>query len=324
MTFVALKTDDAVPFGDAEVERLAAGGVELRRRHCPTEDELTRHGAEVDALLVVAEPVSARVIAALPRLRAIARFGAGLDNVDVEAASAHGVQVTYVPGASAPEVSDHTLAMLLTLARRLPTLDAAVRGGYWALQATPPPLRRLDGQTLGIVGFGRIGGLVAAKAAAFGLVPAAFDPYAPAERFAAAGVRQLPLDELLATSDHVTIHTALTDETRHLIGARELALMRPTATLVNVARGGIVDQDALADALEAGRLAGAGLDVLEREPPAAGERLLALPNVIFSPHLAHYSHESMDDLRTSVIDDVVAVLSGAPPRFPVNEVAAPR
>lgn len=318
-----LKTDaDLVPFGVVEHGLLAEHGLELVERPCGTEAELIEHGRGADALMVVAEPVTARVIDALDGLRVITRFGAGLDNVDVAAATRAGVQVTYVPGASVEEVSDHTIAMLFALARRLPALDAAVRRGEWAIPADLPPFRRLRGQILGIVGVGRIGGAVARKARALGLRVVAFDPYASAGALAALEVEPLPLDELLASADHVTVHAPLTPETHHLIGARELALMRPTATLVNVARGGLVDQAALAEALAAGRLAGAGVDVQEREPPAPTEPLLDLPNVILTPHAAHYSVESMDELRRSAIEDVAAVLGGREPLFPVNETAA--
>lgn len=317
-----LKTDAAlVPFGEPQRDHLAEHRLELIERACVTEDELIEHGQGVDALMVVAEPLTARVIEALDGLRVVTRFGAGLDSVDVEAATRAGVQVTYVPGASVEEVSDHTIAMIFSLSRGLPVLDAAVRRGDWAIPADMPPLRRMRDQTLGIVGVGRIGGAVARKAQALGLRVVAFDPHASAESLAELGVESLLLDDLLAGADHVSVHTPLTAETRHLIGARELALMKPTATLVNVARGGVVDQAALAEALAAGHLRGAGVDVQEQEPPPADEPLLTLPNVILTPHAAHFSQESMDDLRRAAIEDVAAVLDGRAPRFPANEVA---
>lgn len=320
---IVLKTDAGlVPFGGPQREHLAEHGLDLVERACVTEEELIEHGRGVDALMVVAEPVTPRVIEALEGLRVVTRFGAGLDNVDIEAATRAGVQVTYVPGASVEEVSDHTIAMIFSLSRGLPALDAAVRRGEWAIPADLPPLRRMRGQTLGIVGVGRIGAVVARKAQALGLEVVAFDPYASAASLAELGVESLPLDDLLARADHVSVHTPLTPETHHLIGARELALMKPTATLVNVARGGVVDQAALAEALAAGRLRGAGVDVQEQEPPPADEPLLGLPNVILTPHAAHFSQESMDDLRRAAIEDVAAVLDGRAPRFPANEVAA--
>jgi D-3-phosphoglycerate dehydrogenase len=318
-----LKTDAAlVPFGEPQRALLAEHGLELIERPCATEEELIEHGRGVDALMVVAEPVTARVLEALDGLRVVTRFGAGLDNVDIEAATRAGVQVTYVPGASVEEVSDHTIAMIFSLARGLPVLDAVVRRGDWAIPAGTPPLRRMRGQVLGIIGVGRIGGAVARKAQALGLETVAFDPHASAAGLAELGVESLPLDDLLARADHVSVHTPLTPETHHLIGAREIALMKPTATLVNVARGGVVDQAALAQALAAGRLRGAGLDVQEQEPPPTDEPLLGLPNVILTPHTAHFSQESMDDLRQAAIEDVAAVLDGREPRFPVNETAA--
>lgn len=317
-----LKTDpDLVPFGQSERDLLADRGLSLVERPCLSEEELIEHARGVEALMVVAEPVTARVIESLEGCRVITRFGSGLDNVDVEAATRRGVRVTYVPAASTEEVSDHAIAMLLALARHLPALDAAVRRGDWAIPAGLPPFRRLRGQTLGIVGLGRIGGMVARKAGALGLVTVAFDPYATDEQLGALGIESLPLDRVLEASDHVSIHAPLTAETRHLIGARELALMKPTATLVNVARGGLVDQAALVEALAAGEIAAAGIDVQEREPPDPEDPLLSLPNVILSPHSAHFSQESMDDLRRSAIEDVAAVLGGRPPRYPVNQVA---
>ncbi len=317
-----LKTDaDLVPFGEPQRSLLAEHGLELIERPCVTEEELIEHGRGVDALMVVAEPVTARVIEALDGLRVVTRFGAGLDNVDIEAATRAGVQVTYVPGASVEEVSDHTIAMIFSLARGLGVLDASVRAGEWAIPAAMPPLRRMRGQTLGIVGVGRIGGAVARKARALGLETVAFDPHASAASLAEAGVEPLPLDDLLARADHVSVHTPLTPETHHLIGAREIALMKPTATLVNVARGGVVDQAALAEALAAGHLRGAGVDVQEQEPPPAEEPLRTLPNVILTPHAAHYSQESLDELRRWAIEDVAAVLDGRAPRFPANGVA---
>jgi len=317
-----LKTDAAlVPFGEPQRELIAEHGLELIERPCVTEEELIEHGGGADALMVVAEPVTARVIEALDGLRVITRFGAGLDNVDLEAASRAGVQVTYVPGASVEEVSDHTIAMIFSLARGLPVLDASVRAGEWAIPASMPPLRRMRGQTLGIVGVGRIGGAVARKARALGLETVAFDPHASPESLAEAEVESLPLDDLLVRADHVSVHTPLTPETHHLIGAREIALMKPTATLVNVARGGVVDQAALAEALAAGHLRGAGVDVQEQEPPLADEPLRGLANVILTPHAAHYSQESLDELRQWAIEDVAAVFDGREPRFPANEVA---
>lgn len=181
-----------------------------------------------------------------------------------------------------------------------------------------PPFRRLREQTVGVIGAGRIGAAFIAKVQAVCPQVLVHDPFVAGEQIEALGATPATLDELLAGSDHVSIHMPLSDATRHLISTRELALMRPTATLINTSRGGIVDQAALTDALVAGRLGGAGLDVLEHEPPAAGDPLLAVPNVLLSPHAAHHSQESGDQILRTAIEDVIAVLAGRPPRFPAN------
>jgi D-3-phosphoglycerate dehydrogenase / 2-oxoglutarate reductase len=318
---LALKTSALLPFGPADREALAAHEIELVERSCPTEAEMLEHGREADALLVIGEPLSAAVIERLDRCRVIARFGAGLDNVDIDAATGKGIQVTYVPGASVEEVSDHVLAMLFALARRMPDLDAATRRGDWAVLDRLPPFRRLAEQTVGIIGLGRIGQTLARKVRGLGIGLVASDPYLPDGEVSALGARPLPLPELLAASDFVSIHTPLTPETRHLIGAAELARMKPTACLLNAARGGVVDQAALVEALREGRLAGAGIDVFEAEPLPPDDPLQALDNVVLSPHAAHHSLESMNELRGQVIADVAAVLRGEEPRFPVNAIA---
>ena len=318
---LALKTSALLPFGPGDREALAAHGIELIERSCPTEEELIEHGRAADALLVIGEPLTANVIGQLDRCRVIARFGAGLDNVDIDAATAKGIQVTYVPGASVEEVTDHALAMIFSLARRMPDLDAATRSGDWSVLDKLPPFRRLVDQTVGVIGLGRIGQVLARKVRGLGIDLVGYDPFLDDAALSALGARPLPLDELLATSDYVSIHTPLTSGTRHLIGAAELARMKPTACLINVARGGVVDQEALVAALADGRLAGAGVDVFEAEPLPLDDPLLALDNVILSPHAAHHSLESMNELRSRVIADVAAVLAGEQPHFPVNAVA---
>jgi len=317
---LALKTSALLPFGPDDREALAAHEIELIERSCPTEEELIEHGREADALLVIGEPLTANVIEQLDRCRVIARFGAGLDNVDIDAATAKGIQVTYVPGASVEEVSDHALAMIFSLARRMPDLDAATRSGNWDILGELPPFRRLVDQTVGVIGLGRIGQVLARKVRGLGIDLVAYDPFLDDAALSALGARPLPLDELLAISDYVSVHTPLTPGTRHLIGAAELARMKPTACLINVARGGVVDQEALVAALGEGRLAGAGVDVFEAEPLPLDDPLLASGNVILSPHAAHHSLESMNELRNRVIADVAAVLAGEQPHFPVNAV----
>jgi D-3-phosphoglycerate dehydrogenase len=319
---VLVKTDDVVALGERQLQAIEDAGVRLRQRDCRTEDDVVAAGADADGMLVLAAPVTARVLGTLPRCRVIGRLGVGLDMIDVPAASAAGIQVTYVPAATTEEVSDHALALLLALSRRIVRLDAAVRAGGWHHLAGGSDMRRLQQQVVGVVGFGRIGAAFARKAGALGPAVLVYDPQVSDDAIGATGATPVALDELLRRSDYLSIHAPLTAGTRHLIGARELALMQRSACLINVARGALVDQGALVAALREGRLAGAALDVLEHEPPAADDPLLQLENVLLSPHAAHYSLEAIDEMLQTVVDDVLAVLRGDAPRFPANQPAA--
>lgn len=316
-----LKTEDLVAFGERQLSLLSDMGARLLERNCRSEQDVIDHGRDADALLVVAAPITARVIESLGRCRVIGRFGAGLDNIDLAAATAAGVQVLNVPAASVQEVSDHALAMILALGRRLMSLDAAVRDGRWSSVVDDGRTRRLRAQVVGIVGVGRIGGALARKLAALGLEVLAYDPLVSEEALRACSATQVELAELLRRSDYVSVNAPLTPETRGMLGEAELALMKPTAYLINVSRGGIVDHAALVAALQEGRIAGAGIDALEREPPAPEDPLLQLPNVILSPHAAYYSTDSLEELRQTVLEDVLGVLAGQPPRNPVNLLA---
>ena len=271
---------------------------------------------DADALLVQYSTVDATLIARLRRCRVIGSYGVGYDQIDVAAAATRGITVVHVPDYGTEEVSDHTLCLLLGLARGLPGLQAGLRAGGWDYAASGP-LRRLRGRTLGIVGLGRIGRRVAAKARPFGLRVLAADPYLPTAVFVEHGVEPRPLDRLLAESDFVSLHVPLTEETRGLLDARAFRLMRPGACLINAARGPVVDDAALLDALERGHLAGAGLDVLALEPPPAGHPLLRHPRVLVTPHSAWYTEEAMRDLQRLLAEDVGRVLAGRPARCPV-------
>jgi D-3-phosphoglycerate dehydrogenase len=320
---VLVKTDDLVTLGERQLQAIAEAGVLLHQRACLDEDDLIAAGADAEGLLVLAAPVTARVLGALPRCKVIGRLGVGLDMIDLPAASAAGIQITYVPAATTDEVSDHALALLLALSRRILRLDAAVRAGEWSHLAGGSDVHRLRDQVVGVIGFGRIGAAFAAKVGALGPMVLVHDPQVPDAVVAASGATPATLDELLARCDYLSIHAPLTAATRHLIGAEELARMQPTAQLINVARGPLVDQAALVAALAQGRLAGAALDVFEDEPPAPDDPLLALPNVLLSPHAAHYSLEAIEEMLQTVVDDVLAVLRGGAPRFPANQPVAP-
>ncbi|MCY3805317.1 MAG: C-terminal binding protein, partial [bacterium] len=251
------------------------------------------------------------------RCRIIARTGIGIDTVDLAAATAKGIVVTNVPEYCEDEVSDHAMALMLALARNVTRGNALVHGGGWSL-AEVKPIYRLRGRTVGLVGFGKIARLVAGKAQGFGLDVLAYDPYVDPVEAALTGAELTSFEELLARSDFVSVHAPLTPETRHIIGAEALAMMRPEAVVVNTARGGLVDVAALAEALDRGAIAGAGLDVLPDEPPAADLPLYGRPNVILTPHTAFYSEESVLDLQVKAAQQVALVLSGQDPVYPVK------
>jgi D-3-phosphoglycerate dehydrogenase len=227
--------------------------------------------------------------------------------------------VTKVPDYCIDEVSDHTLALLLAAARKIPLSNTQVHAGRWEMKAVVP-IHRLRGSLLGLVGFGRIPQLVAPKAQAFGLRVLAYDPYAAPDVLARAGVEHVDFSQLLKQSDYVSIHTPLLPETRGLFNAAAFRQMKPTAYLINTARGPIVDEAALAAALDAGQLAGAALDVMPQEPPVSSP-LLGRRNVIITPHTSFYSEESLLELQRKASEEVVAVLSGQAPRNPVNPEA---
>jgi D-3-phosphoglycerate dehydrogenase / 2-oxoglutarate reductase len=298
-----LITDCDHPDTDIERAIFAAAGLGVRQGSCRTEDDVLAAAGEAVALLVQYAPVGERVFAGLPRCRVVGRYGTGLDPIDLAAARAHGVDIVHVPDYSVQEVSDHTIALVLALCRRIAAYSGAVRSGQWNMRGGGI-VHRLCTLRLGVVGLGRIGQLVARKAAVFGFDVVGYDVAPPA----GSAVPLLSLDELLSTSDVVTLHLPLTAQTHHLIDAARLALMRPTAVLVNTSRGGVVDQAALGAAIAGGALAGAALDVLEREPPDPADSLLAAAQVIITPHVAFYSEEALAELNRRVAENIVAAL----------------
>ncbi len=317
--FKIVITDFSLPLTEIETAEFEASGLpyELVQLNAKTAEELLPHMAEADALLVQWAPVNRTVIEALAKCRVISRYGIGVDMIDLEAAADHGIPVCNVPDYCIDEVSTHTLAFVLALDRHLFGHHQHVQSGQWGGAPGGAPLRLAD-QYLGLVGLGRIGRAVARKANGLGLKVLAFDPYLPADQAAGAGVELVSLDDLLRRSDYVSVHCPLTAETRHLIGAAQLALMKPSAYLINMARGPVVDQPALHAALMNGVIAGAAVDVLEQEPPAADEPLLKLPNLLVTPHTSSWSAESLVQLRRGVVQNVIQVLKGGPPRAVVN------
>jgi D-3-phosphoglycerate dehydrogenase / 2-oxoglutarate reductase len=292
-----------------EVEKKALEGLaDLVALRAKTPDEFLAEAADCDALLnTYAGPITAQVMERMPKCKIIARYGIGVDTIDLDAATAAGIIVTNNPTYCVEEVAEHAMALLLACARKVPFYDRMVRAGKWAV---PPgkPIFRLSGRTLGLVGFGRIGRQVAARAGAFGMRTLFFDPFVK---------EGTDLQTLLRESDFVSLHPPLTAQTRKLIGDAELRQMKPTAYLVNCARGPVVDTEALVRALDAGAIAGCALDTTDPEPLPDPHPLRGRENVILQPHVAWYSEEAMRGLQAGAPSEVRRVLSGT---WPVNVV----
>ncbi len=312
-----LITDYAWPNFEIERKAITATGAEVIAAPTGEQNELMELAPGVAGILSNWRPLRAPVIAVAEKCQIICRYGVGLDNIDVEAATEHGIVVTNVPDYCMDEVSNEAMALLLCGARGILGYDRSVRSGVWDVKVGMP-LFRLRGLTLGIIGFGRIGKSVAPKAQGFGLHVIACDPYIDQQEMTQRNVKPVDLDTLLRTSDFVTIHTPLTPETHKMIGAEALRKMKPTAWLINTARGGVVDTVALAVALREKRLAGAGLDVLPQEPPPRGDEFMSMPNVVFTPHSAFYSEGSLEELQAKAAQRVVEVLQGKVPSNIVN------
>ena len=295
----------------SEVKRLT--GADLEVHHVKDEDRLIEITRDADAVLVEMALITRRVIENMTRCRLISRHGVGYDSLDVEAATDHGIMVCNVTDYCTQEVADHAMSLLLALARSLFRADQEVRSGGWDVYSACGSNRRIEGQTLGLVGLGHIGKAVARRAAAFGLKVAVYDPFIPAEAIEAIGARKSELNDLLREADYVSLHLPLSAATRHVISADKMALMKPSAYLINTSRGGLIDLVALAASLKEGRLAGAGLDVFEMEPPARDDPLLKMSNVITSPHAGFYSQGSLFDLHSRQAQQVAAVLEGRRP-----------
>jgi len=287
----------------------AAPGVVLHQVKGLAEDQLVPLVSDIDGWVVrSATQVTRRLIAAAPRLRWVARAGAGLDNIDVAAAKERGIGVLNVPGANSVAVAELVFALLLGLMRQVPEADASLRRGAWEKSRFKG--RELRGKTLGIVGLGRIGRAVAQRARAFEMTCVGHDPLVSDADARAAGVEPLRLGELLARADIVTLHVPATPQTRGMIGAAQLERMRPGAVLVNAARGGLVDEAALHAALVSGALGGAALDVFAAEPPGASP-LLTLPNVVATPHLGASTVEAQDAVGEEIARLLLAAMREA-------------
>jgi D-3-phosphoglycerate dehydrogenase len=305
-----------------------AAGIEVVEGACRTEKEMIELINDADGAQVGLLPLTSRkVMDACPNLKVISRFGVGVDSIDLDAATDLGIMVCNVPGSNTTEVADHAMSLLLSLTRRLYDIIRVTRDGAWADNPTAmreysPKIRRLSGHTVGIIGFGNIGRAFATRVRGFGVRRIlAFDPYVKQLAGDLYGVELVGLNELLTESDFISIHCSATDESRHLINAATLKLMKSTALLVNTARGPIVDGEALADALESGEIEAAALDVTEVEPMPSDNRLLATPNCFITPHVAAMSEVFISETAVMQAENVISILTGEKPHGLANPEA---
>jgi D-3-phosphoglycerate dehydrogenase len=310
-------TDSVFPSLDPAKAALARLDPDIRIAKSAAADDILAVAHDADAILVTYAKLTGELLRQLTRCKVIGRFGLGVDNIDIKAAAERGITVTYVPDYCMAEVSDHAMALLLALARKVTQSNALVQAGRWEMPAVVP-LRRLAGQVLGLIGFGNIPRALAPKAKAFGLEVITHDPFVASDVLAVAGVAGVSFDELLVRSDFISVHAPLIPATRGLLNAAAFAKMKAGALIVNTARGPLIDEAALIAALDSGRLGGAALDVVVSEPLAKDSALLHRDNVIFTPHTAFYSVEALQELQTKCASDVARVLSGEPPIYPVK------
>jgi D-3-phosphoglycerate dehydrogenase / 2-oxoglutarate reductase len=285
------------------------------------EEEVVARIADADIIVVNMVKMTEAVLSKLKNCRLLIRHGIGYDNVDVPACTKHGIQFAYQPDYCTEDVAEHAIALICACARKLPRsrriLEASSAADQWDFTGLMP-LRRMHGKTLGILGVGRIGSRVCQKMISFGFHILGCDPYLTAARMAELGIDFVDADTLFSESDFLTIHTLLNDETRHIVDARRLALMKPTAYLVNTSRGPMIDMPALVSALKAGRPEGAAIDVFDREPPTPDFELFRMDNVILTPHVGWASQESGWDIRRKILDDILLAAEGKPARYVIN------
>ena len=310
-------TDSVFPSLDPAKAALARLNPTYRMSKSANADDIIAVARDADAILVTYAKLSREVLAQLTRCKAIGRFGLGVDNIDLVTAKEKGIAVNYVPDYCIREVSDHAMALLLALIRKIPLSNKLVQSGRWEMPAVVP-IRRIEGTVLGLVGFGHIPRLIAPKAQAFGIKVIAHDPYAKPELFTAANVESVDFDTLLKRSDYVSIHAPLLPATRGMMNAAAFAKMKKGAYIVNTARGPLIDEAALVAALDSGQVGGAGLDVVAAEPLAKDSPLLHRDNVIISPHTAFYSIEALEELQSKCASDVARVLSGEKAVYPIS------
>ncbi len=321
-TLRVVVTDDRYGSYEEENAVLKEIGVSVEVHDQMDESETLRVLAQADGILVNLHPLPEGVIEKLERCRVISRYGVGYDNVAVQSATAKGIWVARVPDYCLEDVSDQALALLLGCVRKVAFKDRRIREGAWNLHREQPSYR-IAGKTLGLIGYGAIARTLHRKMSGFGLDRVlAFDPYIDPKTIMENGAQAVPLRRLLKESDYLSVHAPLNEETRGLIGSRELALMKKTAILVNTSRGPLLEEKAVAAALAGGKIAAAGLDVFESEPLPPDSPLLRLDNAVLSDHAGWYSEESVAELKTKAARNVLEVLKGGKPLYPVNQPAS--
>ena len=316
--------DGKAPMTD-EADVIKGAGFELRDIDAVTEDEIISRARDVDVVITGAAKFTRRAFENLPRPRAVVRYGIGYDTIDVEGATASGVLVINIPDFCFEEVSNHAIAFLLACAKKMVQMNNLLKASGWgAGRKVMQPMGSVWGQTIGIVGCGNIGRMTARKAQCFSMKVIGYDPYVDKKVAADAGITLVSLPELMQQSDYVSLHTFLNKETFHLIGEKELNMMKPGAYIINTARGPVIDEPALIKALQDKKIAGAALDVFEQEPVDQNNPLLKMDNVIVLPHSASYCDAAFKRLRISVGQEAVRVAQGKWPKNLVNKSVKPK
>lgn len=288
-------------------------GATLRVAQCTTDEEVIQASRGATALINSDIPITRKAIESLPDLQVIARYGIGVDHIDVEAATENNVYVTNVPDYCQDEVAGHALALIMSLTRKIVFLNQQVKEGSWAFDDAAP-IHRFSSQTVGLVSYGKIARKLAGHLRAIGFTVIAYDPYIEEK----ADVELVSLEELMKRSDVISLHAPLVKETYQMINKEMFDLAKPNAVLVNTGRGGVINEEDLVDALRTGKIAGAGLDVVENEPIDKNHPLLTMDQVILTPHVAFYSEEAMQELKRKTARNIVRVLKGEKPEYVVN------
>jgi len=318
-------TDNRAMDVEEESAELAKVGAELMVAGCTCEDDIINQAQDADAILTVGAPMTRRVMENLPKCRAIVRYGIGYDTVDVDAATDNNILLVNIPNFCLEEVANHAIGLLLAGTKKMVLMNNLVKEGRWVeAKQAEPPMQPVYGQILGIIGCGNIGRTTAKKARCFGLEVLGYDPYMDKKLAEEHDIKLTSLPELLQKSDYISVHTALTEETYHLIGEEQFNLMKPGAYFINTSRGPVVDEPALIKALQEKKIAGAGLDVFETEPVEPDNPLLKMDNVIVMPHSASYSDAAFKRLRQRVGQEAARILSGKWPENIVNNTCKPK